>query len=162
MQELDNFRKLALLLINPDGKIISVPVNGRVLHLNYFIDLYHDDIRFKDLCDNYSIRMPDTIFDSEMTLAYDIDKELASVGIVIFHNLFIDAIISNPSYVEMAPPQFYVALPTKLTEQQESVMNYIFDNYDMSCSLYDMYIDEEMEDITYEELRHVSKQKCLK
>ena len=151
MDNLKDFRKSAIMLVYPNGCIQNVLVDERLIHLKYFIGLYKEDMYFRDIVDTYKIPVPDSLFDYDMPTSFDIDRELAKIGIIVFHNLFIDAVQHNEKYILDAPPQFYVTLPNVLTDEQEKIINELFSTYDMSCSLYGRCIDDELDDIKYDE-----------
>lgn len=160
MNNIKDFRKSAIMLVYPNGFIKNVLVDNRLIHKKYFIDLYKEDEYFKDIVDTYKIPVPNNIFDYNMSTSFEIDRELAKIGIIAFHNLFVDEIQHNEKYIEKAPPQFYVTLPSVLTDEQVNVINELCSNHDMSCNLYGVCINDDLEDITYEEF--INMLRCKK
>ena len=159
MEKIENIKKSAIIIIYPDGKIKNIPIDTRLLHLRYFIDLYHQDKEFKDFADNNNVFIQDSFFDSNMLLTYEIDKDLARAGVIALHNLFIYEVQKNSEYIKNAPPQFYVTLPSVLFNEQTSILKDVCNDFDMSCSLYGILMDDELDDITYEEFIHILNNK---
>ena len=151
MDTLSDFRETALILLFPDGTIKKMLVDNRLLHINYFIDLFKTDSFVKEFASRNGITLPSYLYDSKMMVTYDIDTDFARVGVVIFHNLFIYEIMKNKDYITKSLPLFFITLPKKLTDIQTNIINNICNNNDLSCSLFGMYNDSELEDITYDD-----------
>ena len=158
MGNINNFRKDAIIIIYPDGLVKEVAIDKRLLHMKYFIDLYKEDKYFKEFTDDNEIVVPNDIDFSNST-TYSLDKELARSGVIVLHNLFIDEIYENDKFIDSTPPQFYVSIPSVMSDEQKNILNELCDNYDMSCSLYGQYLDDELDDITYDELIEILKTK---
>ena len=169
MDNLKDFRKSALIIIYPDGTVKNVLINQKVIHLMYYVNLYNNDEYFKKIVDENNIHVPNDFFESKMILTYEIDKALAKIGVVVFHNLFMFEIIKDEDFIKNTPPQFYVSLPNELTNEQKAVINRLYRDYDMSYNLYSKYAksliissdsnhefsEDELVDISYDEFENM-------
>ena len=156
----NEFRKSAITFLYPDGKVKYIPIiNERYIHLNYYIDLYHNSFEFRKLADENDIYIPDSIYDSKMIVTNEIDKDLARIGIIVFHNMMLNRIYRDKDYIKNTPPQFYITLPYEFTNEQIGVLKNLCTDNDMSCSIYGMLIDEDIDDITYEEFALLIREK---
>ena len=159
MDNINDFRKSSIMLVYPNGTIKCMPADMRIIHLKYFIDLYKEDEYFRNIVDKNNIPIPESIFKTDMIVTYEIDKELARIGIIAFHNLFIYAVQKDEKYIEKAPPQFVITLPNILTKEQENIMKELCNNNDMSCNFYAIYNDDRLDDITYDEFNNILNNK---
>ena len=159
MDELKDFRKTAIMLIYPNGIVKKVLIDLRLIHLRYFVDLYNEDEYFKKIVDKNDIPVPSNFWTSNMVATHEIDKALASIGIIAFRNLYIYETINKDDFIENMPPCFSITLPCNLTNEQCFVLNDLCSNYDMSCSFYGMYMDYDLEDISYDEFIHILNSK---
>ena len=164
MENIHNFRKDALIIIYPSGLVKEVSIDEKLLHLKYYIDLYQKDDYFKKIVDENEIVIPSNISKAYDINSYSIDKDLARCGIICLHNLFINKIRENENYINTTPPQFYITIPSDLTKEQTLLLKELCSNYDMSCSVYGIYYDDEIENILYDDLLSIIniKNKYLK
>ena len=156
---MDDFKELAIMLIYPDGSLEKVPINDRLLHMNYFVDLESTSGKFKEALNRCKLELIDKFGIVEL-ITYELDYRLAKQGIIAFHNLFIYEIKKDREYADKNPPEYYISMPRELTEEQKEKMREIDEHYDMSTSYYAAPGTDKLEDISYEEaLKLYSKQR---
>ncbi len=68
MDNLSDFRETALILLFPDGTIKKMLVDNRLLHINYFIDLFKTDSFVKEFARRNDITLPSYLYDSKMMI----------------------------------------------------------------------------------------------
>ena len=159
MEKIENLKNSAIIIIYPNGIIKNIPVDARLLHIRYLKDLYEQDNEFKEFADKNNVIVPKDFFKMNTLFTYGIDTDLARAGVVVLHNLFILEVQKNSEYIKNAPPQFYVTLPSVLSNEQTSILKDVCNDFDMSCSLYGILMDDELDDITYDEFMHILKSK---
>ena len=90
-------------------------------------------------------------------LTYEIDTESAKEGVIVIHNLLLDEELR--SEISNYSCNYYVSMPTELSNQQKEIMSNIINNYDMENSWFSTLVDGNLEDITYDEIKNILSNK---
>ena len=90
-------------------------------------------------------------------LTYEFDIELAKEGVIVIHNLFLDEELR--SKISNYSCNYYISMPTELSNQQKEIISNIIDNYDMENSWFSTLVDGNLEDITYDEIKNILSNK---
>ena len=150
---MNNLETYAIILIYPDGLIENIKLDKRRFHMQYFLSLAKESKRLEGIINSKKIQMPKNDINATLMLTYEIDEKLAEEGVIAFHNLLIDDETLN---------DFYITVPNKLSDEQNSIMKSIIENYDMSKSWYGILEQSHINDTTYDEIIRLINNKTKK
>ena len=155
--ELDNIKKYAIILIYSDGQIEKVKADGRKFHMEYFFTLNNQSTRLNQIIKQANVYMPDDEITAKLLLTYELDEALARNGVITIHSLFLDEEIREE--IEDYSCDYYISMPSELSDKQQEIMNDIIHNYDMKECWYARLIDDKLDDIEYEDMKSMLSSK---
>ena len=153
MKNSDDIRTYAIIIIYPDGVIEKAKIGTRIFHMEYIADMIKSSHRLKRAIKRQNVYIPKDEEEIKYMLSYDIDKSLAKEGIIIIHNLSLDKEVKEE--IEDWSRNYYISMPTELSEKQKSIFASICDNCDISSSWFAAYsaIEDDLVEITFDEMK---------
>lgn len=149
----------AIILIYPDGKKESKPIDNKIFHMRYFLELYKESPNFKEILDQSKYTFFNKNDFTNVEYTYSIDLELAKKGIIAIHNLNIKEINDDKFFLKKYIPNFIFTMPKELTHIQKEIINQLLNESDLHNSFFQIYDNESFIDTNYEKITNFVHQK---
>lgn len=157
METIDDY---VIIVVYPDGRIEKIMKDDREFHMEYMVDLINHSEGLTRIAKENDVFIPDDEFEIKFSVTYTLDAELAKAGVITFHNLIID--LDVVSKINDWKKLFYITLPNELSDSQKQILNDITSNYDFSECWFGVYRNNVIENIEYDELLGMIKNKTKK
>ena len=142
---MDNFYKVAIMLIYPDGSIDEVYVDKEVLHSHYYRELVTKSHRFSEIVKSRNIKIDDYFYMTNLDIV-NMEK------IIVIDNIDIFDIVHTKDYLKNNVPEFLFNLPSEITDEQKKVLKDLFENYYLCNAAYGNPKKDKLDPINYYEL----------
>lgn len=129
-------KKIAIMLIYPDGEVEIILITDKKFHIEYFREQMKKSSRLAKIC-------------SFANSHIEVSRALAENGVIEIFNLDILPIVTSPDYLDSHIPTFMINLPPKFESMEQEQKFYIFvENYpidEVGVSQYDLETGEFLE-----------------
>ena len=142
---MENFYKVAIMLIYPDGSIDEAYVDKEVLHSYYYRELVEKSPRFSEIVKSRNIKIDDYFYTTNLDIV-NIEN------IIVINNIDIFNIVRTKDYLKNNVPEFLFNLPSEITDEQKIVLKDLFENYYLCNAAYGNPKEDKINSINYYEL----------